>query len=64
MLSHIRVWTGVGVTIRELAETIAHVVGRSGSIVSDVRKGQTVRPASWHPVGAGVSSTCTVGDRS
>jgi GDP-L-fucose synthase len=38
MLSHINVGTGVDVTIRELAETIARVVGYSGNIVFDASK--------------------------
>ncbi|MGS1118014.1 GDP-L-fucose synthase [Castellaniella sp. UC4442_H9] len=38
MLSHINVGTGVDVTIRELAETIARVIGYSGDIVFDASK--------------------------
>lgn len=38
MLSHINVGTGVDCTIRELAETIAAVVGFSGKIVFDISK--------------------------
>jgi GDP-L-fucose synthase len=38
MLSHINVGTGVDVTIRELAETIARVVGYTGKVVFDPAK--------------------------
>ncbi|RUA14310.1 MAG: GDP-L-fucose synthase [Flavobacteriia bacterium] len=38
MLSHINVGTGVDCTIRELAETIAHVVGFQGELVFDLAK--------------------------
>lgn len=38
MMSHINVGTGVDVTIRELAETIARVVGYDGDIVFDASK--------------------------
>ena len=38
MLSHINVGTGVDCTIRELAETIAKVVGYSGEVVFDATK--------------------------
>ena len=38
MLSHINVGTGVDCTIRELAETIADVVGFSGELVFDTSK--------------------------
>ncbi|MEP0944413.1 MAG: GDP-L-fucose synthase [Rhizobiaceae bacterium] len=38
MLSHINVGTGTDVTIRELAETIAKVVGFSGDLVFDTTK--------------------------
>lgn len=38
MLSHINVGTGVDCTIRELAETIAKVVGFTGQVVFDVTK--------------------------
>ncbi|WJV65694.1 GDP-L-fucose synthase [Pectobacteriaceae bacterium CE70] len=38
MLSHINVGTGVDCTIRELAETIARVVGYSGNILFDATK--------------------------
>lgn len=35
MLSHINVGTGIDCTIRELVETVAHVVGYSGRVVFD-----------------------------
>ena len=38
MLSHINVGTGVDCTIRELAETIAEVVGFKGDIIFDASK--------------------------
>ncbi len=38
MLSHINVGSGVDVTIRELAETIAEVVGYNGELVFDTSK--------------------------
>jgi len=38
MLSHLNVGTGTDVTIRELAETIQHVVGYQGEIVWDSSK--------------------------
>ncbi|VTP70794.1 GDP-fucose synthetase [Yersinia enterocolitica subsp. enterocolitica] len=38
MLSHINVGTGIDCTIRELAETIAQVVGFSGKLVFDSSK--------------------------
>ena len=38
MLSHINVGTGVDCTIRELAETVAHVTGFSGRLVWDATK--------------------------
>ncbi len=38
MLSHINVGTGVDVTIRELAETVARVVGFEGELVFDTTK--------------------------
>ena len=38
MLSHINVGTGVDITIRELAETMADVVGYQGEIVFDTTK--------------------------
>ncbi|ROQ22528.1 hypothetical protein EDC28_10913 [Gallaecimonas pentaromativorans] len=38
MLSHINVGTGVDCTIRELAETMAQVVGFKGDIVFDASK--------------------------
>lgn len=38
MLSHINVGTGVDVTIRELAETLAKVVGYKGQLVFDTSK--------------------------
>ncbi|NRN30291.1 GDP-L-fucose synthase [Photorhabdus heterorhabditis] len=38
MLSHINVGTGVDCTIRELAETIAKVVGFTGNIIFDTNK--------------------------
>lgn len=38
MLSHINVGTGIDVTIRELAETIAEVVGFSGDLIFDASK--------------------------
>lgn len=38
MLSHINVGTGVDVTIRELAETMAEVVGYHGQIIFDATK--------------------------
>lgn len=38
MLSHINVGTGVDCTIRELAETMAKVVGFAGEVVFDVTK--------------------------
>ena len=38
MLSHLNVGTGTDVTIRELAETIQHVVGFKGDIIWDSNK--------------------------
>lgn len=38
MLSHVNVGTGVDCTIRELAETIAQVVGYAGRLVFDISK--------------------------
>lgn len=38
MLSHINVGSGVDVTIRELAETVAHVVGYTGNLTFDTGK--------------------------
>ncbi len=38
MLSHINVGTGVDCTIRELAETVANVVGFTGNVVFDASK--------------------------
>ena len=38
MLSHINVGTGVDCTIRELAETLADVIGFNGKLVFDVTK--------------------------
>ena len=38
MLSHINVGTGVDCTIREMAETMAQVVGFSGAVVFDATK--------------------------
>jgi len=38
MLSHINVGSGVDVTIRELAETVAHVVGYTGNLTFDATK--------------------------
>ena len=38
MLSHINVGTGVDCTIRELAQTIAQVVGYKGRVVFDATK--------------------------
>ena len=43
MLSHINVGTGVDCSIREMAETMASVVGYQGKIVFD--RDQT----RWHP---------------
>ena len=38
MLSHINVGTGVDCTIRELAETVARVVGFTGNVTFDATK--------------------------
>jgi GDP-L-fucose synthase len=38
MLSHVNVGTGVDFTIRQLAETVARVVGFSGRLVWDTTK--------------------------
>ena len=38
MLSHINVGTGVDVTIKKLAQTVAEVVGFTGELVFDTNK--------------------------
>lgn len=59
MLSHINVGTGVDVTIRELAETIADVVGFNGELLFDASKpdgaprklmdNKKLRTLGWQP---------------
>ncbi len=47
MLSHINVGTGVDCSIREMAETMASVVGYQGKIVFDATKPDGTRESLW-----------------
>ena len=38
MLSHINIWTGMDITIREMAETMKQVVGFKGRLIFDTAK--------------------------